>query len=78
MTAGTLILDAFRRLPVSEQIRVAEDMWDEVEQHMADQPVPDWQEDELRMRKASLHECPPKGVSWETLKQRLTDGNGDT
>ncbi|HEX4963903.1 MAG TPA: addiction module protein [Thermoanaerobaculia bacterium] len=59
------------RLPVEEQLELAEAIWDRVE-HAAPQPsLPDWQRDLLDERIAADDAEPEAGSPWGEVQQRI-------
>jgi len=57
-------------LPIEERLRVAEAIWESVEQE-AQPPLPAWQRDVLDERIAADDAEPEAGSSWEEVKQRI-------
>jgi putative addiction module component (TIGR02574 family) len=62
-------------LPAKERMQLAEALWDSVagEVEAADQPLPDWQRDELERRAALLDAGEMRTVAWEDIKKKWRD-----
>lgn len=56
-------------LGTTEKLRLVEALWDNIAQTSEDIPIPDWQVDELRRRKAEYLKSPSATHSWDEVKQ---------
>ena len=63
--------EEFDQMPATEQIRLVQDLWDQITDRPWDVPIPKWHEEELKQR-LDEHQCNPEDVvSLETIKSRL-------
>jgi putative addiction module component (TIGR02574 family) len=53
-----------------DQLRLVEDLWDDLAATPEAVPVHDWQKEELARRKANLMQHPASGRTWEEVKQQ--------
>ena len=58
-------------LPLADQLRLVEDLWDHIAESNEPLPVSDWQKEELDRRKANFEANPDSGISWEDLKRQI-------
>ena len=63
-------------LSPSEKLQLVEDLWDDLAATPADVPLPDWQVEELKRRKANLTRNPASGLGWEEVKRRVRSHYG--
>lgn len=56
-------------LGTEEKLRLVEALWDDIAAHPESLPVPPWQIDELRRRKAEYLRNPSPTYSWDEVKQ---------
>lgn len=61
-------------LTISEKLQFLEDLWDSISLTPEQILVLDWQKDELDKRKAAYLTNPDLGSSWESVKQRIRNG----
>jgi putative addiction module component (TIGR02574 family) len=54
-----------------DQLRLVEDLWDDLAATPEAVPVHDWQKEELARRTANLMNNPACGVAWEEVKKRV-------
>jgi putative addiction module component (TIGR02574 family) len=59
------------RLPVEDQLELAEAIWDRVEHTAPQPPLPDWQRSLLDERIAADDAEPDAGSSWDEVRQRI-------
>jgi putative addiction module component (TIGR02574 family) len=66
-------IEKLKHMPVSERLRLLEDVWSS----LADQPealgVPDWHRDELDARLAAHRNDPSAARAWADVKAELGD-----
>jgi len=58
-------------LPLSDQLRIVEDLWDHIADSKEPLPVPDWQKGELDRRKRNFEANPDSAVSWDDAKKQI-------
>lgn len=58
-------------LPTAEKLQLVEDLWDDIAASDEPLPLPQWQIDELRRRKALRLANPNAGSTWEEVQQRI-------
>ncbi len=63
-----------KTLPAEQRLRLVEQLWDSLADDEV--PVPGWQRDELRQRKADSQTNPGRGSSWEDVKARIRRAHG--
>ena len=66
--SATEVLQQFRALPKEEQLRVAEQIWDEVDDCFSESPA---LLAELNDRLEDARRNPTAGVPWETIDEEL-------
>lgn len=59
------------RLPLEEQLELAEDIWEGVERETVQPALPEWQKKVLQERIAEEDAEPESGSSWNEVKQRI-------
>ena len=59
------------RLPLEQQLELAEDIWEGVERGTVQPPLPEWQRQILRERIAEEDADPESGSPWDEVKQRI-------
>ena len=65
------IVEAFRRLPADERLRLAEELWDEVARELAEQPLSEAQRRLLDERIRQHEETPTDVEAWEATRDDL-------
>ena len=60
-------------LPVSDRLRVVEEIWESIVAAPESLPVPQSQREELDRRLKLHHEDPDAATPWETVRSRLLD-----
>ena len=60
-------------LPLQDQLRLVEDLWDHIATSNEPLPVPDWQKDELDRRKRNFEANPESVIRWEDAKNKIRD-----
>jgi putative addiction module component (TIGR02574 family) len=65
------------QLSMSEKLQLVEDLWDNIATSEEPLPVPQWQIDELRRRKAMRLENPETGSSWEDVRSQIIGPNSN-
>jgi putative addiction module component (TIGR02574 family) len=65
------IVDAFRRLPSDERARLIEELWDEVERELAEQPLSEAHRRLLDERLRQHQENPADVETWEVARNDL-------
>jgi putative addiction module component (TIGR02574 family) len=65
------IVEAFRRLPVDERVRLVEELWDEVAKELEQQPLSEAQRRLLDERIRQHEENPADVEKWETVRDDL-------
>jgi putative addiction module component (TIGR02574 family) len=58
-------------LPTAEKLQLVEDLWDDIAASEEPLPIPQWQIDELRRRKAVRMANPMDGSTWEEVQERI-------
>jgi len=66
-------IDQLRQLPVSERIRIVEDLWDTIAADSDSIRLSEAQTMELDRRLDRFEEAPTEGIEWNTLKARIVD-----
>jgi putative addiction module component (TIGR02574 family) len=59
-----------------DQLRLVEDLWDNLAATPEAVPVHDWQKEELARRTANLMNNPASGLAWEEVKKRVQSRYG--
>ena len=54
-----------------EELKLVEDLWDDLAAAPETVPVHDWQKQELARRKANLLKNPASGLPWEEVKRKV-------
>ena len=67
----TDLLEALEKLTVPERLQIVEDLWDSIARSNADIPLPQWQKDELALRKQKYLSNPDSGLSWAQAKRDI-------
>jgi putative addiction module component (TIGR02574 family) len=65
----------FRDLPISEKLRVVEDLWDDIAASGERFPLPAWHREEAQRRAAELEADPSIAIDREELWHRVDDSN---
>jgi len=65
------IVEAFRRLPADERLRLAEELWDEVARELTEQPLSEAQRRLLDERIRQHEETPTDVEAWEAARDDL-------
>jgi putative addiction module component (TIGR02574 family) len=63
-----------RKLTISEERQVFEELWERVALTPERIPVTDWEKVDLAKRKATHLQNPNAGSSWEAVKERISRG----
>ncbi len=63
-------------LPIPEQLRIVELIWDQLGSAGTAIPLPDWVEEEGKRRRDELRENPAIGLDHATNWQRIESRNG--
>jgi putative addiction module component (TIGR02574 family) len=65
------IVEAFRRLPVTEQARLVDELWDEIATELDHQPLSDGQRRLLDERIRQHQDTPTDVEAWETARDDI-------
>jgi putative addiction module component (TIGR02574 family) len=65
------IVEAFRRLPVEEQARLVEELWDEVAKYLEQRPLSEAERRLLDERIREHDETPTDVEAWETARDDI-------
>lgn len=65
------IVEAFRRLPADERLRLAEELWNEVARELEEQPLSEAQRRLLDERIRQHEETPTDVDAWEAARDDL-------
>jgi putative addiction module component (TIGR02574 family) len=65
------IVDAFRKLPVDERVRLVEELWDEVARELEQRPVSEGERHLLDERIRQHDETPTDVEAWETARDDI-------
>ena len=63
-------------LNTTEKLRLVEALWDNIAESPTELPVPNWQVEELRRRKAEYLQNPADVYSWDEVKQYVLGRHG--
>lgn len=63
----------FDQLSVDEQIDYVQSLWDRIAATPDQVPVPDWHREIIDERLKDYEANPDTGVSWDVVRQRLSD-----
>jgi putative addiction module component (TIGR02574 family) len=69
-------LENLRQLPISEKLRVVEELWDEIAASGERFPLPEWHREEAERRAAELEADPSIALTREQLSQRVDESDG--
>lgn len=58
-------------MPISERIRLVEDIWDSIVEMPEAVEVPEWHRQELEQRLKKYHANPDIGSPWSEVKKRI-------
>jgi len=61
----------FDDMTVEEQIEFVQKLWDHIAHRAKDVPVPEWQIQELRRRRAEMERTGDRGRPWEDVKRDI-------
>ena len=61
-----------RQLPVSERLRLIEEIWDSLDTEADHLPIPDWHREEIDKRLDALENATSVGASWDEVHRRIT------
>lgn len=64
-------LNDYRQLPISEKLRLVEQLWDDLAASGERIPLPDWHREEVERRAAELEADPSIALSREELWRRV-------
>lgn len=68
-----IALDAIHQLPLKEKLFVMEALWDDLSQTEAGLPVPQWHQEILDEREASITAGTAKFIDWEIAKREILE-----
>lgn len=71
VASGMVNVAELKTLPATQRLQLVEELWDSLIVNEAAVPVPAWQRDELRRRKARHEADPKRGSPWEDVKARV-------
>ncbi len=74
----TTLLKQAAKLPVSDRIKLVEDIWDTITDGPDDFPLTAAQKRELDRRIALMRKNPKRGIPWEEAKRRILAGRART
>ena len=63
-------------LTMAEKLQLVEDLWDHIAESPEQLPIPQWQKDELDLRRKRFLANPESGIPWHEAKRRILDRNG--
>ncbi|MDH3716856.1 MAG: addiction module protein [Planctomycetota bacterium] len=58
-------------LPLPDQLRIVEDLWDHIAASKEPLPIPDWQKEELDRRKRTFEANPESVIPWQDAKKQI-------
>jgi len=61
-----------RDLPVTERLKLIEDLWDSIDAEADSLPLPDWHRAEIDRRLDALDAGVAVGAPWEQVRRRIT------
>lgn len=61
-----------RQLPVSDRLRLIEEIWDSLDSEAEELPLPDWHRAEIDKRLDALDQGRSTGAAWSDVRQRIT------
>jgi putative addiction module component (TIGR02574 family) len=61
-----------RDLPVTERLKLIEDLWDSIDAEADGLPLPDWHRAEIDRRLDALDAGVAVGTPWEQVHRRIT------
>ena len=61
------------RMSIMDRLRLVEAIWESIPEVPDEFEIPAWQREELERRLAAADADPDAGVSWEELREQLTD-----
>jgi putative addiction module component (TIGR02574 family) len=61
-----------RQLPVTERLRLIEEIWDSLEGETEVLPLPEWHKAELDKRLDALDQGTSIGSTWDEVRRRIT------
>ena len=62
-----------RELPVSDRLRLIEELWDSLDGEADELPLPEWHRAELDKRLDALDQGKSTGAPWNEVRHRLTN-----
>jgi len=69
-------VEHLRRLPITEKLRVVEELWDDIAASEEPFPLPKWHRQEAERRAAELEADPSIALTREDLWRRVEKPNG--
>lgn len=69
-------VEHLRQLPITEKLRIVEELWDEIAASPEPFPLPHWHRGEVERRSAELDADPALGLSREQLWDRVENPDG--
>lgn len=69
-------LEHLRRLPITDKLRVVEELWDDIGASGERFPLPDWHREEAERRAAELEANSSLAISRDELWRRVEGRNG--
>ena len=64
-------VDDLKSLPLSQRIKLVEDLWDSIAAELDKKPVPDDIKAEMRRRREEYVRDPSTAVDWDDVRRRL-------
>ena len=64
-------VDDLKALPLSQRIKLVEDLWDSIAAELDKKPVPDDVKAEMRRRREEYVRDPSTAVDWDDVRRRL-------
>lgn len=68
--------EKLRQLPISERLRVVEELWDDIASSGEPFPLPQWHREEAERRAAELDADPSIAVTRAEVWQRVDESDG--
>lgn len=66
-----MAIEDLTKLPVSDRLKLIEELWQSLETDEADVPVPDWQRAELDKRLDAFERDPIVGRPWPEVRSEI-------
>ena len=64
--------DEIQKLPVTDRLRLIEELWDSLENEADALPLPDWHRAEIDKRLDALDHGSSLGAVWDDVRRRIT------